>query len=93
MPTRARTQVSSLLLGKESMIYKCGKTRYSFMWRQAELRALLEHGFSLEEVELLADHSIRFMHICRAASQVHCVCVHKITGLGLPASQVVWLVG
>lgn len=64
------TQVSNLLLGKEPVIYRCSDTRYSFMWRESELRTLFERGFSLEEVEMLADHSVRFMYICRAAHQV-----------------------
>eukprot|EP00967_Tisochrysis_lutea_P013019 scaffold14511_cov23-Tisochrysis_lutea.AAC.1 len=53
-------QVSSMLLGKEPVIYRCSKTRYSFMWRQADLKALFDRGFKLEEVEMLADHSMRF---------------------------------
>lgn len=40
------------------------------MWRQQELQELEARGFSLKQVESLADHNMRFMYICRAAQQV-----------------------
>ena len=86
--TACNAQVSSVLLGKEPSIYRCGKTRYSFMWRQAEMRALFERGFKLEEVEMLADHSMRFMYICRAASQV-CASMHVC---GQTTTCVSWII-
>jgi hypothetical protein len=42
----------------------------SFMWRQQELQELEARGFSLKQIESLADHNMRFMYICRAAQQV-----------------------
>ncbi len=67
-------KVSSWLLGKSPMAYQCSTTRYSFMWRQAELQELEARGYQLWQVELLADQNMRFMYICRAAQQV-CACV------------------
>ena len=54
-PGLARTcaQVSSLLLERNSTLFRCSLTRYSFTWRQAELGWLAAKGFSLANVSLI----------------------------------------